>query len=59
MEFLEAYSHAAISTQGHFATVAKFLPTIEFLLGVLERGNNMYTEDMIFIGLVLGEVGEA
>lgn len=50
MEFLEAYSHAAMSTQGHFATVDKVLPTMEFLLGVLERGKNMYAEDMRFMG---------
>jgi hypothetical protein len=49
MEFLEAYSHATLACEGHYATVERILPIMEFLLDILEKGKDEYAEHP-FIG---------
>jgi hypothetical protein len=45
MEFLEAYTHATLAHEGHFATVERTLPMMEFLLEILEKGKDKYVQD--------------
>lgn len=48
-DFLKAYSQATLACEGHYATVERILPIMEFLLDTLEKGKEKYVQDP-FIG---------